>query len=334
MPIDFRCPKCDRLLRTGDDTAGRKACCPQCGAIMTVPTPAPEAAGPGGAPPPPPGDNPFVPGVPPVLPPESGNPYQSPSPFAAPRPNVPPGAIVPGRLDFSEVLGRTWNILKTDWGNCLVVVVIALALNFAVNMASGFLPIVGAIIGIVFQTWIQIGQALFFLKKARGQDAQIGDLFQGGPYLLKTLGAGILVGLICLGIVVVCVVPLLLVGLAVDENAAPLFAVGGGLIAIVPIYCVALMTSQFSYLILDRNAGVIESLTMSRDLMVGNKLMLFAIWLVTGVAGGLIVLLTCFLGILLVAPYCAMMTAVIYLLVTGQPMIDQATQTPSTSRGW
>lgn len=37
MPIEFRCSSCSRLLRTGDDTAGKKAKCPQCGSILTIP---------------------------------------------------------------------------------------------------------------------------------------------------------------------------------------------------------------------------------------------------------------------------------------------------------
>ena len=38
MPIEFRCVRCDKLLRTGDDTAGRQAKCPSCGETVTVPT--------------------------------------------------------------------------------------------------------------------------------------------------------------------------------------------------------------------------------------------------------------------------------------------------------
>ena len=37
MPIQFRCTGCGRLLRTGDDTAGRQAQCPACGAVTAIP---------------------------------------------------------------------------------------------------------------------------------------------------------------------------------------------------------------------------------------------------------------------------------------------------------
>jgi hypothetical protein len=37
MSIEFNCGQCGRLLRTGDDTAGRMAQCPECGAQTQVP---------------------------------------------------------------------------------------------------------------------------------------------------------------------------------------------------------------------------------------------------------------------------------------------------------
>jgi phage FluMu protein Com len=39
MPIEFRCSQCNALLKTPDDTAGRTAVCPKCGADLAVPTP-------------------------------------------------------------------------------------------------------------------------------------------------------------------------------------------------------------------------------------------------------------------------------------------------------
>lgn len=62
MPIEFRCASCNRLLRTGDGTAGQQAKCPECEAIQTIPTPemlSPGASGAEQAPyEPPPGDFP------------------------------------------------------------------------------------------------------------------------------------------------------------------------------------------------------------------------------------------------------------------------------------
>ncbi|MCX7427048.1 MAG: hypothetical protein NTW96_15665, partial [Planctomycetia bacterium] len=65
MPIEFRCSQCGKLLRTGDDTAGKQAKCPACGAIVNVPRPA--------VPPPPSGQSPFGPA--PSSPPVPGSPF-------------------------------------------------------------------------------------------------------------------------------------------------------------------------------------------------------------------------------------------------------------------
>ncbi len=85
MPIEFRCSHCGKLLRTGDETVGRQAQCPECGALTEVP-----AAGTSGASPPMvdyvPGGaadeagtsgSPFAPGTPSAAT-YSDNPYQSP----------------------------------------------------------------------------------------------------------------------------------------------------------------------------------------------------------------------------------------------------------------
>ena len=37
MTIEFNCPRCDKVLRTTDDKAGRQAKCPGCGELITIP---------------------------------------------------------------------------------------------------------------------------------------------------------------------------------------------------------------------------------------------------------------------------------------------------------
>jgi uncharacterized membrane protein len=68
---------------------------------------------------------------------------------------------------------------------------------------------------------------------------------------------------------------------------------------------------------------VIESFKLSKDLMNGNKLTLFLIWLVAGLGGSLISVITCGLGYFAVVPFLALMAPVIYLAITGQPTADQ-----------
>ena len=37
MAIEFRCTKCSKLLRIGDEAAGKQAKCPECGTVSAVP---------------------------------------------------------------------------------------------------------------------------------------------------------------------------------------------------------------------------------------------------------------------------------------------------------
>jgi hypothetical protein len=57
--------------------------------------------------------------------------------------------------------------------------------------------------------------------------------------------------------------------------------------------------------------------------MFGNKLTAFVIYLVASIVGGLIVICTCLIGALAVAPFMTLLPAMIYLTATGQPTIDQ-----------
>ena len=316
MAIEFRCTQCNKLLRTGDDTAGKEAKCPACGAVMTIPLDA--AASPGSQPG---GAGPFG-GVvrQPSFSADSGNPYQSPSPFAMI--GAAQGPIAPGTLDFSDIFSRTWTLFTMDWGMCLAAAVIVWALNFAVNMVAGFVPIVGAIVSLLFGVWIQIGLAMFFLKKARGQTVEIGEVFKGGPYFGTTLVAMLLLGAIILAVFLVCLRPAGIAAFA-SEDAGIGLAVLGAIVAMTLTWYVTLVVSQFRYLIIDRNAGIVESLQISRAMMEGNKLTLFLIQLVSGMITAVAVIVTCGLGILVVAPYLAMMQAVIYLTITNQPMAER-----------
>ncbi|MEX0711339.1 MAG: YIP1 family protein [Pirellulales bacterium] len=79
MPIEFRCHQCGKLLRTADDTAGKQAKCPSCGAIQSIPY----ASDPGGdsdalSRPPPPVANPFAAAHSPSTGLDADNPYASP----------------------------------------------------------------------------------------------------------------------------------------------------------------------------------------------------------------------------------------------------------------
>jgi uncharacterized membrane protein len=328
MAIEFRCVQCKKLLRTGDDTAGKQAKCPECGMVMTIPAASAGVPLPP-APLPPGGGDPFgATGPQPSGPADSGAFREPGNPFAPAGPGQSHGPIRQSVLDLGDVFTRAWTIFKPDWGTCLAVIAIVWAIGVGVNMVAGFIPIIGAIAALLFQVWINIGQAVFFLKKARGQDAAIEDVFSGWPYFWKILLATLLVGVITLGIVVVCVLPLVLIGLLISREAMFALLAVGTLIAVVADTYVSLMLSQFYYLILDRDVDIVDSLKMSKELTEGNKMTLFLIGLVT-VGLSILACIPCFLGLLVAVPFFALLNAVIYLAITGQPTADQLPAGPA-----
>ncbi len=309
MPIEFRCTQCNKLLRTGDDTAGKQAKCPECGAVMTVPLPDQ-----GPVPPSRPmgsfeaAPSPFAAPSAPVAP-DSMNPYQSPAPMASQQAAfMPAGEIRPTQIDFSETFSRAWAIFSERWltmlGGLFLATLVSLPFYIfmevsiwvvapALDSAVGVVVLLAAVLlYVLIVCWITIGLQLFTLSVVRGAEARFGLLFAGGRYLLAVILCGILVQIIVMI---------------------------GSVLLIIPGIIFGMMLIQAQLLIVDRNLGVIEAMSASRDIMVGNKLTVFAIFLVAGMVGSLFAVVTCFLGMLAVVPYMWLLGIVVYLGVTGQP---------------
>lgn len=112
MPIRFRCGHCKKLLGIARRKAGTDTVCPHCGAIITVPQPAPDDLDDIDAllnapPPPPPPAQPVKPAPPPrpaAAPPAA----EPPPPVPAPPPPAPPDGERPlFERDLEDVLGVT-----------------------------------------------------------------------------------------------------------------------------------------------------------------------------------------------------------------------------------
>lgn len=347
MPIEFRCTQCNKLLRTGDDTAGKQAKCPECGAVMTIPMPDLGAA----APSQPMGSfeaaqSPFAaPSSP--MPQDSENPYQSPMGAGLEQQFVPSGQIRPTRVDFFEVFNRTWTVFVDRWlwvlGAALIVFFVGFGLSFlvgfvlaAVGLAAqnqaAFMTfrVIGQIIGNVIQLWLNIGMTIFLLGVVRGEEPKLGLLFAGGRYLLSIILCSVLMALIILG-------PATLVaGVCYAAGLSPLTILVCFLVLfLVPgIIPFAWMFLQAQPLIVDRNMGVIEALTVSRQVMAGNKLTVFLILLVATFVGILFSIVTCFFGFPIVFfLYMPVLYIVIYFGVTGQPTLADHYMMPPEEPG-
>jgi phage FluMu protein Com len=113
MPIEFRCAQCQKLLRTPDDTAGKQAKCPDCGAIVQVP-----AAG--AAPLPVPASGSF-----------EENPYQSPTQSGPVYSPVPPSEGA-RQLAVGKVTGPAIGLIVTA-----ALGLMSLALNVVTRIGGG-----------------------------------------------------------------------------------------------------------------------------------------------------------------------------------------------------
>ncbi len=325
MPIEFRCARCNKLLRTGDDTAGKQAKCPECGAVMPIPMP---GAGP---------SSPYEPmgrleavGSPfgsaaASVPPDSMNPYQSPAGLeAGPIAFAPAGQIRPTRIGFGETLSRTWEVFTERWGVTLAGLAIAVLLCipfYAVFLGLQLLIVpsiqdqslaiaVNVFAQILFQIfvlWISIGVMMFGLSVVRRQEPKFGLIIAGGRYLLPIILCAILTQIII---------------------------VLGLVLLIIPGIIFAMMLIQSQLLIIDRNMGVFDAMSTSRDVMVGNKMTVFGIWILVTILGYLFSAITCGIGLLGFLPYALLVHVVIYLGVTGQPtMLDRYAFAPEEAGG-
>lgn len=316
MSIEFRCTSCGTLLRTGDDTAGKQAKCPNCGQILPVPTPGAPSAGPTSV-------GPTVP-PPPGIPPVSNNPYQSPGDYSAGMQSIggPPGTFAPTQIVLDDVFARAWAIYKDRLWSCVLIIAVLLGVNWGLSIATNLgvslverafrhdtairvtttvvLQVGVSAIGV----WLAVAQTLIFLKIARGQPADLGEVAQVGPYFVRALLAGLIIA---------CAVGI------------------GTMLCIVPGVILALMLSQTYFLIVDRDVGVLDSLRLSMEITNGNKLTLFGIYLIGGIIGGLGIL-ACGVGIVFTLAFMQLLFAVTYVVMTGQATADQ-TQSFSASSG-
>jgi hypothetical protein len=234
------------------------------------------------------------------------------NPYAAPQaaPPSPAGAPQhgggPQPWEIGEVLSAAFDAFKVNWA----VLVLSYFLVYIIGMIPGQLPTIlvatGAVdnqsaaywgvfsgstlVGILIQTFFQVGLLKIWLASARGGQANFAELFSGGSRYLPLLATTFLVGFIVgLGFVLLIVPGLILmVGLGV----AQLYVVDAGL-------------------------GPIEGMKASWEATKGQRLMLFlfAIVLVLIAVAGV---LACCVGIFATVPLAGVAGSTVYLRISGR----------------
>lgn len=350
MPIELNCPGCGATLTIPDGSAGRQTRCPRCSAVFAAPSAAEDAAPQDPAPSAPQDTGaPFTPPDGPATV-DTRNPY---APTFSSAPMQPQGSAdwAPREIAYDEVFSKTWAIFKEQWLMTCAAILIVGGINFGLSVIQNVLTQVVAAVGdeqaVVFaaqfmigagrwliQIWLQIGQTMVLLDIARGREVNLGKIFGGGPLLLKTLLAVIMVSLAIGAIAAVLVGIPAATGLAVTQEpgGAAIGAVVGVLIAIVPIFIVSLMFSQVQILIVDRGLESVDSLRTSYDITNGNKLTLFVIGLLMGAVfvvammAGLLALCVGIIPAMIGASaFGSLLLVVAYLCMTGQQVATERT---------
>ncbi len=352
MPIEFRCESCSKLLRTPDESAGKKAKCPQCGTIVDVPAGGGDQAG-ASAPPETPSaqsssptpeslandSNPFGASAPSVSVPDSDNPYASPSLSSSvvQAKQSLTGELTHNKISFDDLLNTAWSITMDNLGPMLTIGAILLGVNIGLtiinqvintlaNVSGVVAVIIGAqvisfLINIVAQTWIGIVSILFCTRMARDRQADLNVLSQAGPYLGRALGLTIVLGGIFLLLVLVfCGTPTLITWIVTqDGDSTAIAALAGMAVCIIPLMIVMFNFMLSLFFVIDRREGVFAAMGLSRKYMSGNKMTAFLTLLVMQILGGIFVLCTCCLGRALYDPFSILVLALMYLTATGQP---------------
>lgn len=250
---------------------------------------------------------------------DPSNPYQSPA-AGAMGPEVARG-FQPTRIELGETFGRTWEIYKRNLGILVGAALILIVCNMVVGAVIGavfavagqnaegaiavILVLVQNVLSQAVSSFFWIGMILFNLKVARGEPAEFSDLFGGGQWFVFG---------------------------AVIQIITSIAAMFGLVLLIVPGIIIFLMFSQSMYLLVDRNADIMGALRMSMEVTKGNKLTLFALYVVAFLITVVVTLLTCGLGLILMAPFMVLLTTVAYLGMTGQPTALDVALQPAVER--
>lgn len=219
-------------------------------------------------------------------------------------------------IDAGDVITTTWEIFKVDFGITVGGMFLGAILINVCSVPQNILQMVGnALIGhgnvevgricvylsicclpltIGGQIFIQLGQARLLLNIARGDHAQVSDLFSGGRYFWRMLGATFLYGL--------------MISL-------------GFLACVIPGFILGLMFCCYAYLLIDEDLPGIECLSRAREVTKDNLVALLVL-LVAAIGINFLGLLMFCVGIIATIPLTGLMFAVAYCKMTGQRTVS------------
>jgi hypothetical protein len=243
------------------------------------------------------------------------------------------GTTVSVPFTIGDILSYSQQVYRERMGLCMGAVWAVIVLNWLYQLATNLLSqgiqnagsaglAVTAVfllfaVGIVFQSWLTLGQSLTLLKVVQRRDTGFTDVFAGGPFLLRLLVL-VLLSLVALFLAGLLLIPALALFAFPRNNQGLVYGqVALGVLVGIGILYVVIRFSQFLFVMIDRNAGLIESLTLSARLTKGHALRIFLIWIVAGLIN-LCGFMACLVGLIYTMPLTMVMGAVTYVSLCGK----------------
>ncbi len=107
-------------------------------------------------------------------------------------------------IDIGSAISRGWALVMAN----LPVLAGATLLAWAIGVGLGFLLIIGWVAGVLIGSILHAGVLYMFLRRIRGEDVQLGDMFDGFNIApVPLLLAGLLVGVLTAIGFVLCIAP-------------------------------------------------------------------------------------------------------------------------------
>lgn len=213
----------------------------------------------------------------------------------------------PTVVEIGPIWETAWEKFKAEMGMMIAIILIAGAIGGALTVPGTIfnafarhsniepsvivgVAIVNNLIQMACQLWLAIGQTICFLNFAKGKKVEISQMFSGGKYYLRALGASIIFGI--------------------------LYSIGA-LLCIVPGVFVALMFWPYLYILVDQDASVSESFSTSRAITTGNfgTSFLLGLMILGLYVAGFFALC---IGLIFAIPLCNTLVATTYLAMSGQ----------------
>jgi hypothetical protein len=260
--------------------------------------------------------------------------------------STPDSDDVKGRpLALGTILLRSWRIFSARPQDCVgvflacaplyivaaeVVAVLATPLEARRPPQFGAIAALFGFLGFVlFHAWVTVGQVMVLIDVARGREFDFGKVFGGARFVLRATFAGVLFAIagvlpmmIALSVVEVIVSTILYSVSELGPIVRVLGVITEVLLALL-VVSVALLPgvrlSQFLFLIIDRNVGVLKSMRLSFLITRGHVRQMYLLALVA-LGINIVGLMPYSLGVIFTAPFTALLLVVTYeALLTQLP---------------